>query len=81
MSMKKQVREFAADAIKAIMIDKAKKLNLTYKVGSKNVLVLKYGDIKKWMTDNIGHDPDFDDKFVYVVLHGQNIQIMSGMKD
>ncbi len=40
---------------------------MTYKVGSKNVLVSKYCDVKKWITDNTRHDPDFDDKFVDVV--------------
>jgi hypothetical protein len=37
--MKKQVQEFAADATKVVVVKEAKKLNLTYKVGSKNVLV------------------------------------------
>ena len=66
-SIKKQVREFAADAIKVIMVDEAKQLSLTCKVGSKNILVSKYCDIKKQITDNVGYDPDFYDKFVDVV--------------
>jgi hypothetical protein len=38
-------------------------------VGRKNDLVLKYCDIKKWITDNAAHGPDFDDKFVVDVAY------------
>jgi hypothetical protein len=51
------------------MVAEANKLNLTYKVGSKDILVSKYCDIKRWITDN----PGFDDKLLMLFKHGQNI--------